>query len=731
MPELSIVVINDGAEEYCKAFFQSLQHQNYDMSSVEVILIDNCSEDRSVKIAKKYKLDALYVFDTRVDYRALLYKQGIKMSSAAYILFIHSDIYFKHDFLLKVMETLNEDRYDFINFNLKYPDLNDYGYDCISFNLKTGDLYQRRCYQGDVDGSIIGKCSESCFVVRKDLIFNEEFDEDFYDSFFTYIPLFNSDIKIQYEDSISVVHYFLEEHNKIKTEEIDKAIFVAKYYPELVEKLFPEELVPTINGLLHLSLAGLKARASRLEGEKIKSLESELRRVISSRSWRITTPLRSIGNVFRDVWNGIPQSIRTNGKRAIIEEDAYSQTDNVSNDDADTVFNKKSISVESPPFFGKRILLVSYYCPSRAHAGGLRILDIYDLIKRVCPNVKIDVYTHRRPEIDWSYEDTEKVFDNIYYSSAENLTYKGFKQLNKASFYYDIIDLQFHQAACDIKSWRKIGSKIIFTPMESLLRVGLIALGGRAILSARKMRQHLLAAGEELKFCKRADEVVCVSKKDASSLRMFCHASKICALETAVSEIEFTDAFDLKNEEIVPETKKPIILYIAYFGSETNVIALKWYLKVVHPLVRVKVPEYRLQVVGRGDLSDFKKCQYHSVDFIGEVSKLAPYIRNAKVGIAPALNGSGFRGKINQYALYGVPVVASVLAARGFEYQNGKDIFVADQGNLFSQQCIRLLLEDDLNRDMGRKARDCVFTHYTWDSRIDEVKRIYNLEEKQ
>jgi glycosyltransferase involved in cell wall biosynthesis len=239
---------------------------------------------------------------------------------------------------------------------------------------------------------------------------------------------------------------------------------------------------------------------------------------------------------------------------------------------------------------------------------------------------------------------------------------------------------------------------------------------------------NIIVAKEELIFARKADEVVCVSEKDASSLRMFCHTRKVCALETAVSNIEFTDAFDHRHEDIAPELKQPIILYIAYFGSETNINALKWYLINVHPLIKNAIPEYKLQVVGRGDLSIFKEYQSHSIEFIGEVPKLTPYIRGAKAGIAPAVSGGGFRGKINQYSIYGVPVVASTIAAAGLVYQDGIDIFITNQGRLFAEQCIRLLGDNDLNRAMGQRAREKAFAEYTWESRMAAIKKIYNLE---
>jgi hypothetical protein len=42
---------------------------------------------------------------------------------------------------------------------------------------------------------------------------------------------------------------------------------------------------------------------------------------------------------------------------------------------------------------GKRILLVSYYPPTRSHAGGLRLLDLYSLIRKLEPSLRVDLVT--------------------------------------------------------------------------------------------------------------------------------------------------------------------------------------------------------------------------------------------------------------------------------------------------------------------------------------------------
>jgi glycosyltransferase involved in cell wall biosynthesis len=380
-----------------------------------------------------------------------------------------------------------------------------------------------------------------------------------------------------------------------------------------------------------------------------------------------------------------------------------------------------------------RILLVSYYCPTKAHAGGLRILDMYALIKSQRPDAIIDLYTHHRPSIDWSLKEVHELFDHVYLSPSEDLTPGGLSQLRGATLVYDVIDLQFHQSAYQLDAYRPYARKILFTPMESQAKVLFLDMRSRyksqGALRLIKMATAMRLASEEVHFCLKADEVVCVSRADAAFLRSVTSARTIKGLDTGISRFEFAEAL---SDGFTPElsaSKALEIVYVAYFGSETNVVALRWFLDNVHPIIKSRVPGYVLKVVGRGDLSSFKKYDDGSVNFLGEVAVLAPNISTARVGIAPALGGSGFRGKVNQYAVLGVPSVVSPISFKGLAYRDAESIFVAEAPTDFAESCIRLLTDDNLNARMAQAARTLCLERYSWQSKWPSIRRIYSLGE--
>ncbi|MEJ1157922.1 glycosyltransferase family 4 protein [Prosthecomicrobium sp. N25] len=378
----------------------------------------------------------------------------------------------------------------------------------------------------------------------------------------------------------------------------------------------------------------------------------------------------------------------------------------------------------------RSILVVSQYCPSRAHAGGLRILDLYRFIKSRWPGLRVDLYTHPRPGIDWSYADAEALFDAVHYAATEDLTAAEITRL-AGGRHYDVVDYQFVHAGRDHRAMRAIGDRFLFTPMEVLTRSLHIAAQSADRRKVFNRIPHfattLAAAAAEVDLTHAVDWTVCVSRSDAAFLRAITGRRTIQPIETGLSGLEFDLDRLARETPPAPSGKRNVIVYVAYFGSDTNVQALDWLLREVHPRIRDAVPDYRLDVVGRGDLEPFRALADEAVELVGEVPDLAPFIARAKVGIAPALGGAGFRGKVNQYALFGVPSVVSRLAAKGLAYRDGSDILVADGPEDFARGCIRLLQDGPYADHMARRAKETCLARYTWAGQADRIAKVYGL----
>ena len=384
-------------------------------------------------------------------------------------------------------------------------------------------------------------------------------------------------------------------------------------------------------------------------------------------------------------------------------------------------------SVHAAP---ESILLASYYAPSRAHAGGLRIFDLYEEIRDRHPSVRLTLFCSRNPAVDGDISVLDKVFDEIVMCEPGEFGPDTFQKLSGKSAQYGVVDLQFHQAGLLADGFRAFGKYLIYTPMEALTRADFDIVRRKAASTGFPLNTFfsLVHRGsEERRIMQSVDRTVCVSDADAEFMRSFSGKGDVTFFPTGLSRSEFAEQLRSSYKPAPLKKRKNRLVFAAYFGSETNSAGLEWYLREVHPKVLAACPTYNLAVVGRGDTSKLERLGAKSVSFIGEVPRLSPVLEQCKAGLVLALHGSGFRGKINQYALCGLPAVSTSLGLTGLDYVDGEDILIGDSPDDFAEKCISLLTNDDYTKKLARAARNRALETYSWGAIWPQIGPIYHL----
>jgi glycosyltransferase involved in cell wall biosynthesis len=378
----------------------------------------------------------------------------------------------------------------------------------------------------------------------------------------------------------------------------------------------------------------------------------------------------------------------------------------------------------------KCILLASYYAPSRAHAGGLRILDLYEEIRARDPSIRLALFSCSHPKVDGDISSLGNLFDDLYFCEPHEFGPETLRRLRNDSRKYDLVDLQFHQAGLEAPGFRQFGKSLIYTPMEVLSRVDFHLVrqaAAKGQLPLDKFFSLIHRGAEEHRIMQSVDSTVCVSDADADFLLNFSGSAEVTYFPTGLSKIEFAQQLRPNYKPAPIRARKNRLVFAAYFGSETNAAGLEWYLREVHPQVLAACPNYNLAVVGRGDTGKLEALGAPSVSFIGEAPSLSPVLEQCKGGLVLALHGGGFRGKINQYALCGLPTVSTSLGVTGLSYRDGKDILIGDGPAAFAEKCITILTREKDAQRLARAARKRALDCYSWSAIWPQIARIYGL----
>jgi polysaccharide biosynthesis protein PslH len=222
----------------------------------------------------------------------------------------------------------------------------------------------------------------------------------------------------------------------------------------------------------------------------------------------------------------------------------------------------------------------------------------------------------------------------------------------------------------------------------------------------------------------------------------------LCQVTTAVSDVDasyyrrltqqphkvqiFSNVIHLGHYELkdVQATKVqgPAVLLAGSFGAPTSSmnLATRWVLESVWPLVKEKLPDVHLLIVGRNSDLEFKVLEGPRLTVSGTVESVLPYLKAAQVAIVPLKFESGTRFKILEAGACYLPVVSTTLGAEGIPVQEGKDVLLADTEEDFAAAIIRVLKDETLARSLGLGCRALVAKAYSVEALVGEANQILN-----
>ncbi len=360
------------------------------------------------------------------------------------------------------------------------------------------------------------------------------------------------------------------------------------------------------------------------------------------------------------------------------------------------------------------LVLVTAWPPTRFHAGGQRQLDIYTYLKKTGA-FELSLYSRDIAAISNQIDRNElsQIFDNIHWAKSEILSGEELSELSGHKV-FDTLDLQHSESARKVKSFKPCTRKLIFTPMESEIRNLLLNLKNR------KLGKSSLKLGFlELMAIKTSDVLTPVSSVDGKYIKIFA-PRKTRHINTPLP-VEFINASS--NVKEIEFEEKSGVIFVAYFGSQTNIDSLDWYIKNVHSELVRRIPKMKLTIIG--DKSDDLRDRYsdQTIEFLGRVELLPPHVARAKVAIAPSLYGSGFRGKINQYSIMNIPTVAHKLSVSSLNYPAGS-IMVCETPREWINAVSMLYLNKEKNSEMGALAKAHA-SSFSLSNQKDEMSWIY------
>jgi glycosyltransferase involved in cell wall biosynthesis len=228
---------------------------------------------------------------------------------------------------------------------------------------------------------------------------------------------------------------------------------------------------------------------------------------------------------------------------------------------------------------------------------------------------------------------------------------------------------------------------------------------------AWRYRRHVVS------LLPRFQAAVAVSTLEADELRSLGR-TRVELIPTGVD----TQALRPAPEDSGP----PRLLFTGTMSYPPNHVGIRWFAREVWPLVRDRIPEARLDVVGKDPPEDLRSLDGRDAIAVhGFVESMAPYFAQAHAVVVPILIGAGIRVKIVEAMAAGRAVVSTPLGCEGLAgLEPGRHLLVAEGPEPFARDAVRLLREPGLRERLARDARELAERSYDWRPLGDRLEQV-------
>jgi glycosyltransferase involved in cell wall biosynthesis len=217
--------------------------------------------------------------------------------------------------------------------------------------------------------------------------------------------------------------------------------------------------------------------------------------------------------------------------------------------------------------------------------------------------------------------------------------------------------------------------------------------------SAELKLQAARTKAVEIGLMRKVDETILVSDAEMTLLKHEYPELRLTRIPLLVEPVGSGTPFSQRRD----------LVFIGGYQHVPNVDAMEFFAAEVWPLLKDRLPDARLLIVGSNMPEKVRALQrYERVVPVGFVPDIGQYLDHCRLTIAPIRFGAGMKGKIVSSGAFGVPTVATTIAAEGMELQDGYNILIGDTPDVFAEQVVRLYSDEALWNKLSKNIFNLV-----------------------
>lgn len=210
----------------------------------------------------------------------------------------------------------------------------------------------------------------------------------------------------------------------------------------------------------------------------------------------------------------------------------------------------------------------------------------------------------------------------------------------------------------------------------------------------------------EVRMYNKFDGIAAITQHDADKItKLRCRKP--------IAVVPF--GFEFTENDFISTNVLPSFFHIGAMDWQPNLNGIKWFVENIWHKVRNDFPDYKFHLAGRKMpdwLFEYNKNKEQNLVVIGEVSNAKKFMHNKSIMISPLHAGSGMRIKIIEAMALGKVVITTSLGAQGIEYEDKKNILIANDEYEFIAAMKFCVENPNEVENIGKNAQELVKIKY-------------------
>ena len=232
--------------------------------------------------------------------------------------------------------------------------------------------------------------------------------------------------------------------------------------------------------------------------------------------------------------------------------------------------------------------------------------------------------------------------------------------------------------------------------------------------------EHARLVGYELGIAQQFERCLLISERDRQAIDPRGELTNVFYNPHGVD----TDYF----QPPAANSREPnTLVFSGVLSIDTNTDAVLHFCRSILPLVRQRVPDVKLYVVGKQPPRAVRALARRdpSITVTGYVEDLRLYLWRARVGIDPLRIGAGLQNKVLEGMAAGLPMVMTGVANEGIGAVPAEQAIVVDKPAEFAAAVVRLLGDAGLRERVARAGRDFVVRRWSWEAHFEPLEQLF------